>query len=317
MYSDTDMDDLDVLAILDCQDDLVCIGDSPGQLDLRAPTRQDVNMFDSPRSICILPDDFYTPDVANPCAISPDDIPPPSDLRTIPDFPDHVSPPRHIPGSPTIALDHTQDTQGFDIPDLSPSPVERPTQAGFDIPDLSPSPVERPMQAGFDIPDLSPSPVECPMQAGFDIPDLSPSPVERPMQAGFDIPDLSPRPQDDLMEMCKLSPFPLTIPDLHEISNARPEPGPSRVEPQLDHECAAERSLKTLKKNLLPHLPILLSRTSLLRAELTQLILEKEMTTCYLDGAVTKILEMDRYLNGLRALQRIREERVRDEEAGV
>jgi hypothetical protein len=308
MYSETDMDDMDVFAILDAQDDLFCIGDSRGQLDLRAPspTRQDVNMADSPRSICILADDFYTPDIENPFAISPDDIPPSSDLCTIPDFPDHLSPPRHI-----------QDTEGFDIPHLSPSPVERPMQAGFDIPDLSPSPVERPMQAGFDIPDLSPSPVERPMQAGFDIPDLSPSPVERPMQADFDIPDLSPRPQDNLMEMCKLSPFPLTIPDLHEISNARPEPGPSRVEPQLDHECAAERSLKTLKKNLLPHLPILLSRTSLLRAELTQLLLEKEMTTCYLDGAVTKILEMDRYLNGLRALQRIREERVRDEEAGM
>jgi hypothetical protein len=272
MYSETDMDDMDVFAILDAQDDLFCIGDSRGQLDLRAPspTRQDVNMADSPRSICILADDFYTPDIENPFAISPDDIPPSSDLCTIPDFPDHLSPPRHI-----------QDTEGFDIPHLSPSPVERP------------------------------------MQAGFDIPDLSPSPVERPMQADFDIPDLSPRPQDNLMEMCKLSPFPLTIPDLHEISNARPEPGPSRVEPQLDHECAAERSLKTLKKNLLPHLPILLSRTSLLRAELTQLLLEKEMTTCYLDGAVTKILEMDRYLNGLRALQRIREERVRDEEAGM
>lgn len=286
MYADTDMDDLDVFAILDGQDDLFCIGDSPGQLDLRAPspTEQDVNMADSPRSICILADDFYTPDITNPLDIS---------------LPDHVSPLSHIPGSPTIPLDHTQDTEGFDIPDLSPSPVERPTQAGFDIPALSPSPVE------------------CPTQAAFDIPTLSPSPVDRPMQAGFDIPDLSPRPQDDLMDMCKLSSFPLTKPDLHEISNAQPEPGPSSVETQVDHECAAERSLKTLKQNLLPHLPILLTRTSLLRAELTQLMMEKEMTTCYLDGAVTKILEMDRYLNGLRALQRIREERVRDEEAGV
>jgi hypothetical protein len=104
---------------------------------------------------------------------------------------------------------------------------------------------------------------------------------------------------------------------MHNVSNPQPEPGPSRVEPQEEQESAAERSFKALKKNLLPYLPILLTRTSLLRAQLTQLIMERDMTASYLDGSVTKILEIDRYLHGLRALQLLKGEGVRDEEAGM
>lgn len=241
MYSDTEMEALDVFAILDSQADLFCIGDSQtpseGQLLDRtshSPLLEDVDFPDSPGSVCMLPDDFYIPDIANPYPIAPDHIPASSNLHP-PDLPDDVLPDSHLMLNPHHTLHEIQES----ITDLRRGPIE------------------------------------------------------------------------DLMDVCPIPPQPLSI-----VSNPQPEPGPSRVEPQRQQESAAERSFKALKKNLLPYLPVLLTRTSLLRAQLTQLIMERDMTTSYLDGSVTKILEMDRYLHGLRALQLIRGEAVHDREVG-
>jgi hypothetical protein len=244
MYSDTEMDALDVFAILDSQVDLFCIGDSqtPSEGPLLDRT-EDVNIPDSPGSICMLPDDFYIPDIPNPYPVSPHHILPSSILQTIPDSPDHV-----IPDSPLMRNgDHTL----REIP-------ESLTQA-----------------------------------------------------EGFHHSDLRRGPIEDLMDICAIPLRPLSV-----VSNPQPEPGPSRLEPERQQESTAERSFKALKKNLLPYLPVLLTRTSLLRAQLAQLIMERDMMASYLDGSVTKILEIDRYLHGLRALQLIRGEGVRDEEAG-
>jgi hypothetical protein len=246
MYSDTEIDDLDVLDFLVAQDDLSRMGDSPRPsnnpaLDVmsHSPPLEDVNIPDSPGSICILPDDFDIPDIPN----SREDI------------------------------------------------AEGP-QLDVDIPD-SPGSVCM-LPDDFYIPDI---PNHCPLSPNDIPPPLNPYTI-------LDFPNDVP-------------PCPLSIADLPEISNAQPEQGSSRGETQRQHESAAERSLKTLKTNLIQYLPVLLTRTSLLRAQLAQLIMERDMTSGYLDGAVTKILEMDRYLHGLRALQLIRGEGVHDEEARV
>lgn len=215
MYSDTEMDALDVFAILDAQEDLYCIGDSqtltpsegPPLDHTHSPLLEDVDIPDSPNSICILPDDFYIPDIPNPYPLSPDDIPASSNPHTIPESPNATD------------------------------------------------------------------------------------------------------PLQNLMDVCSIPSRPRSI-----VSSPQTEAGPSNIEPPRERESAAERSFKTLTRNLLPYLPVLLTRTSLLRAQLTQLIMERDMTVSYLDGSVTKILEIDRYLHGLRALQLIRGEEVRDQE---
>ena len=70
-----------------------------------------------------------------------------------------------------------------------------------------------------------------------------------------------------------------------------------------------------IERNLIPYLPVILSRTSLLRAQLAQLIMEKDFIKGQIDIALTHVAEVDRYLYGLRALQVMRQEGCSAEEA--
>ena len=117
------------------------------------------------------------------------------------------------------------------------------------------------------------------------------------------------------MDINEIPPSPILTTNLHPtISNTQPEAGPLRIERQLQTKSTAEcQSLNILRRNLTPYLPVVLSRTSLLRAQLAQLIMERDFTKGHLDEAVTHIAELDRYLKGLRAFQLIRQEGLRDE----
>jgi hypothetical protein len=234
----------------------------------------------------------------------------------------------NIPPSPNPAADFDfeisdtpPETDIFDIPDLPPSPIADPMDL-FDIPS-SPNPATGLLEIStaetdvFDIPDLPPSPIADPMDF-FDIPP-SPNPAPNlhpgmlntvPETDVFDIPDLPLSPIADQMDVCDLPPSPFPAPNLHPgIPNTVPHAGPSTVDTQLEDENTAERrSLKTLRKNLIPYLPVILSRASLLRAQLAQLITERDFIKGQIDGAVTRIAEVDRYLYGLRALQLMRQE---------
>jgi len=143
--------------------------------------------------------------------------------------------------------------------------------------------------------------------------------IQFPQTEVFDIPDLPPSPIDELMDLCDIPPSTILPADVHpEIPHTSLEAGPSMVDPQLHNENPAERrSLKMIRKNLIPYLPVILSRASLLRAQLAQLITERDFIKGQIDGAVTRIAEVDRYLYGLRALQLMRQEGLGDEEASM
>ena len=289
MYSDTEIDALDVFAILDSQDDLFHMRDSPRSSDNPAlgvvshsPPLEDV-IPDSPGSICMLPEDFDIPDIPNIYPVSHENI---------------AEGPQQggsIPNSPGSVCMLPEDFDIPDIPNIYPVSRENITEGP---------------QQGVSIPNSPGS--SCLLPEDFYIPDI---PMHFPISPKDIPPSLDPYTIPDSSNDVPPSLFPVA--DLPEIFNVQPEQGPSNVETQRQRESAAERSLQTLKTNLMPYLPILLSRTSLLRAQLGQLIMERDMTRGYLDGAVTKILEIDRYLLGLRALQLIRGEGVHDEQAGV
>ena len=245
----------------------------------------------------------------------------------------------NIPPSPNPAADFNleisdtpPETDVFDIPDLPPSPIADPMDL-FDIPS-SPNPATGLLEISntpaesdvFDIPDLPPSPIAEPMDF-FDIPPSpNPAPNLHPGMLNtvsetdiFDIPDLPLSPNADQMDVCDLPPSPFPTPNLHPgIPNTVPHAGPSTVDTQLQDENTAERrSLKTFRQNLIPYLPVILSRASLLRAQLAQLIRERDLIKGQIDGAVTRVAEVDRYIYGLRTLQLMGQEGLGDEEADI
>jgi len=245
----------------------------------------------------------------------------------IPDFPNCSPIPTQdvIPPSFSCYTQHEPDLDLFTIPD-SPNifPVDR---TGGNISE-SPIVPSGSIPAGqdsiqfrqtdiVDIPDSPPSPIEdfgsIPASSPIDdfgfIPACQDS-ISFLQTELLDIPDLPLSPIADQMDVCDLPPSPFPAPNLHPgIPNTVPHAGPSTVDTQLQDENTAERrSLKTLRKNLIPYLPVILSRASLLRAQLAQLITERDFIKGQIDGAVTRIAEVDRYLYGLRALQLMRQE---------
>lgn len=144
-------------------------------------------------------------------------------------------------------------------------------------------------------------------------------PIQLLETANFMISDSQLSPMADLMEICEIPNSPILEAVVHpEIPDPAVEAGPSIVDTQLQGNNTTDRlSLKTIGRNLIPYLPVILSRASLLRAQLAQLITEKEFIKGQIDEAVTRIAEVDRYLYGLRALQLVRQEGCRDEEAGM
>jgi hypothetical protein len=124
----------------------------------------------------------------------------------------------------------------------------------------------------------------------------------------FNISDSPPlTPMADLMDLCDIPNSPPA--EVHpEAQNSVVDTGPSNVDSRdLGRNTAEGQSLKTMSKNLVPYLPIILSRASLLRAQLAQVIMERDFVRGQIDMGVTRIAEVDRYLYGLRALQLMRQ----------
>ena len=144
-------------------------------------------------------------------------------------------------------------------------------------------------------------------------------PVQMQETEVLDISDSPLSPMADLMDFCDIPNSPILAAEVHPgIQNPVADAGPSIIDTQLQEENTAERpSLKTIGRNLIPYLPIILSRASLLQAQLAQLITEKDFIKGQIDGALTRVAEVDRYLYGLRALQLMRQEGRSDEEAAM
>ena len=262
-----------------------------------SPRMDAFNFSDGPRPVHRLPHNFFDiPDSPKSFPMSPDDV----DLYAIPD-------------SPTILPLDRAELNLFSIPDsptaLPEAPVSHPMSHSpsldaFDLPD-SPN--------LFNIPDSPKSfpilPDDIDLYAIPDSPNIVP----------LDHAHLPPSPIEDLMDVCNIPPSPLPAADLHPaIPNTLPDAGPSMVDPQPQDESAPERHrMKILRQNLTPFLPVILSRASLLRAQLAQFITERDFIKGRHDDTVTHIAELDRYLYGVRALQLMRQEERHDEEAGM
>jgi len=196
-----------------------------------------------------------------------------------------------IPNSPTLELvSPSTELDLFDIPD---TPKSLPIPTDGRVPD-SPSVPPQFIHPGQD-------------------------PVHMQETEVFDVSDSPLSPMADLMDFCDIPNSPILAAEVHPgIQNPVADAGPSIIDTQLQEENTAERpSLKTIGRNLIPYLPIILSRASLLRAQLAQLITEKDFIKGQIDGALTRVAEVDRYLYGLRALQLMRQEGRSDEEAAM
>ena len=247
--------------------------------------------FDIPASPICSP--IPTQDVIPPSFSCYTQHEPDLDLFTIPDSPNIFPVDRtggNISESPIVpsgSIPAGQDSIQFRQTDI------------VDIPDSPPSPIE----------DFGSIPASSPIDDFNFIPACQDS-IRFLQTELFDIPNLPPSPIDDLMDVCAIPPSPILAAGVHpEIPHASLDAGSSTVDPQLQDENTAEhRSLRTLRKNLIPYLPVILSWASLLRAQLSQLITERDFIKGQIDGAVTRIAEVDRYLYGLRALQLMRQE---------